>query len=556
KLLSPEKAGAPAGAEQMSAAAHSSELTKLFQHFTDTEDSGTIDNALTLGRMVHAFRQGKVPLADAPAAVVEAADPNSLPDVKKSVDLADFKDVRELVRWAHSLNPTAKAKVKVPVGEEAEQILARVKAYLALPPEVLLAHPGSVEFPGAVPANAPRVEKQVTIDLNLPRWQATGLYAPPGGAVTVAVPAPLRKLGLKLRIGANTDTILKTKGEEDNSLSRFPILSREVELDDARVTAGNPFGGAIYIDVPYGDNGGDFQVPAHGWIIRPFDKLPSPEAKTLSIAGGVEMPWWRAGMTPAAWKEELKKPAPWAELELGMLHTSVPRESAAEIRNPAELAVFWQEVMDAQWKFAGYPGYRHIPMRVSFDRQISAGFMHSGYPIMAHVPEVPEVLDLKKLQTEGSWGMYHEIGHNHQPICITPSGFVESTVNLFTLATLKATIPKKDPLVGHGALSDPKGLLKKRQAGEEDPWINLAVFLPLIDEFGYESLTRTLASYWTEARKDSTAINLSNEDRQDQWVLRFGEAVQKDVSEYFESVHYKVTPTTKKKLSKYEAWKP
>ncbi|WP_341403209.1 M60 family metallopeptidase [Luteolibacter soli] len=556
KLLSPEKAGEAAGADKLSAIARSPELGKLLQHFTEAEDSGTIDNALTLGRMVHALRQGKVPLADAPAAVAQAADPDSLPDVKKSVDLADFKDVRELVRWAHGFNPSAKAKVKVPTGSEAEQILARVKAYLALPPEALLAHPGAAEFPGAVPANAPRVEKQVSIDLNMPRWQATGLYAPPGGAITVAVPAPLRKLGLKLRIGADTDNILKTSGEEENNLSRFPMISREIALDDARVTAGNPFGGAIYIDVPFGNNGGAFQVPAHGWTIRPFDKMPSPEVKALSIAGGVEMAWWRAGMTPSAWHDELKKPAPWAELELGMLHTSVPRDSAAEVRNPAELAAFWDQVMDAQWKFAGYPGYRYIPMRVSFDRQISAGFMHSGYPIMVHVPEVKEVLDLKKLQTEGSWGLYHEIGHNHQPVCITPSGFTESTVNLFTLATLKATIPKRDPIAGHDALSDAKGLLKKRQAGEEDAWINLSLFLPLIDEFGYESITRTLTGYWTDARKDSSAINLSNEERQDQWTLRFGETVQRDVSEYFESVRYKVSPATKKKLSKYPVWKP
>ena len=76
KLLSPEKPGAPAEADKLSTIGHSSELTKLFQHFTEAEDSGTIDNALTLGRMVHAFRQGKVPLADAPIAT-EAADPNS-----------------------------------------------------------------------------------------------------------------------------------------------------------------------------------------------------------------------------------------------------------------------------------------------------------------------------------------------------------------------------------------------------------------------------------------------------------------------------------------------
>lgn len=555
KLLTPAKIGTAATPEQWTEVSRSSEMGKLLQHFVQSEDTGTTDNALTLGRMANAFREGKVPLADLPAES-EAIDPDKLPDVKKSVDLADFKDVRELVRWAHATNPLASAKLKVPTGPEAEKMAARVKAYLALPPEVLLPHPGSAEFPGAVPAKAVRVEKQVSLDLNLPRWQATGLYATPGKPVTVAVPAALRKLGLKLRIGANTDNILKTGGEEDSELSRFPIISCEFPLEEARVTAGNPFGGAIYIDVPYGKNGGDFQVPAHGWTIRPFDKIPAPDLKTLSIAGAVEMPWWRPGMTASAWRDELAKPAPWAEMDFGMFRICVPKEDAAEVRNPTELTALWQQVMDAQWKFAGYPGHRHIPMRASFDRQISAGFMHSGYPIMAHVPEAKEMLDFKKLSTEGNWGMYHEIGHNHQPICITPGGFVESTVNLFTLATLKATIPKKDPLVGHGALSDPSALLKERQAGKDDAWINLSLFLPLMKEFGYESLTKALATYWEDARKDNEAINFSNEERQDQWTRRYGEIVQRDLSGYFESVRYHVSPATKKKLSKFEAWKP
>lgn len=555
KLLTPPKPGSTATPEMLAEISRTSDIAKLLQHFAQADDSGTTDNALVLGRMVHAFQTGKVPLADLPVAA-EAVDPGSLPDVRKSVDLADFKDVRELVRWAHGMSPTAATKVNVPVGPEAERMLARVKAYMALPAEVLLPHPGAADFPGAVSPKAARPEKQVSIDLNLPRWQATGLYASPGKPVTVAVPAGLRKLGLKLRIGANTDNILKTGGEEDSSLSRFPIISNEFALEDARVTVGNPFGGAIYIDVPFGKNGGEFQVPAHGWTIRPFDKVPAPDPKTLSIAGAVEMPWWRPGMTPSAWRDELTKPAPWAEMDFGMFRICVPKEDAAEVKNPTELTTHWQQVMDAQWKFAGYPGHRYIPMRASFDRQISAGFMHSGYPIMAHVPEAKEMLDFKKLSTEGSWGMYHEIGHNHQPICITPSGFVESTVNLFTLATLKATIPKRDPLVGHGALSDPKALLKQRQEGKDDAWINLSLFLPLMKEFGYESLSLTLATYWDDARKDNGAINFSNEERQDQWTRRYGETVKRDVSEYFESVRYHVSPATKKRLSKFEAWKP
>jgi len=50
------------------------------------------------------------------------------------------------------------------------------------------------------------------------------------------------------------------------------------------------------------------------------------------------------------------------------------------------------------------------------------GWYHDGYPIMGHIPGVYMEaqddslyhLDLKKLETYGSWVLSHEIGHNVQ----------------------------------------------------------------------------------------------------------------------------------------------
>ena len=52
--------------------------------------------------------------------------------------------------------------------------------------------------------------------------------------------------------------------------------------------------------------------------------------------------------------------------------------------------------------------------RFVVDRQISAGWMHSGYPVMAHLASSEEVLSLTSLQANGAWGPFHELGHNHQ----------------------------------------------------------------------------------------------------------------------------------------------
>ena len=45
--------------------------------------------------------------------------------------------------------------------------------------------------------------------------------------------------------------------------------------------------------------------------------------------------------------------------------------------------------------------------RAAFDIQISAGWMHSGYPFMAHLVSAQEAVDLEHMESKG-WGMFHE----------------------------------------------------------------------------------------------------------------------------------------------------
>ena len=52
------------------------------------------------------------------------------------------------------------------------------------------------------------------------------------------------------------------------------------------------------------------------------------------------------------------------------------------------------------------------PQRFVTDRQISLGYMHSGYPIMTHLDAAERFVDLERLSTKGDWGMFHEMGHN------------------------------------------------------------------------------------------------------------------------------------------------
>ncbi|HID21057.1 MAG TPA: hypothetical protein EYP14_01470, partial [Planctomycetaceae bacterium] len=85
----------------------------------------------------------------------------------------------------------------------AEQ--ARRLAKLA--PEEIRAHPAATVFPGAVPGEARKVTRVVTVDTAIPRWHSTGLYAPPGRLIEVTLPAHAAGQGLKVRVGCHSDRL-------------------------------------------------------------------------------------------------------------------------------------------------------------------------------------------------------------------------------------------------------------------------------------------------------------------------------------------------------------
>lgn len=56
----------------------------------------------------------------------------------------------------------------------------------------------------------------------------------------------------------------------------------------------------------------------------------------------------------------------------------------------------WDKIVKAEDKLAAVDD-RTKPERVVFDRQISVGYMHSGYPFMCPVSAAPEGVEFAKL---------------------------------------------------------------------------------------------------------------------------------------------------------------
>ncbi|MFN8424446.1 MAG: M60 family metallopeptidase [Anaerolineae bacterium] len=281
------------------------------------------------------------------------------------------------------------------------------------PPGEAPFHPAGAEFPGDVPVEAPRVTRTVAVDTRQTRWHSTGLYAPPGEKLTVTLPEAAVDLGLALRIGPFTD-----ENWHLDDWTRAPSIWSRHPLAAATTLADTAFGGPVYIEVP----------DDVSFLAGTID---------VGIAGAVEAPYFRLGRTSVAeWRDRLRGlQAPYAELGTDKIFLTVPSSAVRALDDPEPVLRFWNEVADAQADLAQRPRERDYPERFVADRQIGYGYMHAGYPIMTFNDVKDFVVDEAALRRDGSWGHFHELGHNHQQGDWTFEGTGEVTVNLFTVYT-------------------------------------------------------------------------------------------------------------------------
>ena len=83
--------------------------------------------------------------------------------------------------------------------------------------------------------------------------------------------------------------------------------------------------------------------------------------------------------------------------------------------NIEKLCKFWNTVVGIYKDFRGHEQYPFHKDAICNDVNLALGYMHSGNPIMTHDDITYEMLGVGgKLYNNGSWGLYHELGHNHQ----------------------------------------------------------------------------------------------------------------------------------------------
>ncbi len=414
-----------------------------------------------------------------------------------------------------------------------------IDAMKELPTAELEAHPAAAVFPGSVSGDAPRVTRSFTVDLSVPGRHGTGLYAPAGRVVTIKTQPDHTARGLQVRVGCHSDTLWHHK-----SWKRCPEICRSVEITAPLTQAANPFGGLLYIDVPRG---------------------LGPGTARLTMCDAVEAPRFVLGKTTReAWQKKIRcLPGPWAELETGKVVLTVPSEAVRALDDPEKLMLFWNSVSDACADLAGQPRERERPERYVADVQISAGYMHVGYPIMTHLDIVDAMLDKTCLIENGHggvWGLFHELGHNHQSSDWTFNGTGEVTVNLFTLYVFETVCGLATE--GHGSFTKvaQEKAIREHLAGGADfetwksrPFLALIMYVQLREAFGWETFKKVFALY----RDLPGAARPKNDaEKRDQWLVHFSRTTRRNLGPFFEAWGVPVSPNAKASIEGLPVWMP
>ena len=467
-----------------------------------------------------------------------------------SLDFDEFwSPLRETVNvtgWTVIQYGTLWQNVGYNLGDDpVADVLLRVEEALTqnLPANELPAHPSHTEFPGSVPSNASRISRSVTIDGNQsglpsnfgysqarsPLRMSTGLYAAPGEVVTISLNETLVNQGIWILIGAHSDNLW---GKDQ--LHRFPNIVRNWYVENSTMDVGNAFGGNIYVNIEAGSTLGIFDV---------------------LISNAIESPrYFHDSTNISDWLlNQRNAPAPWAEIGSELFILTVPSEEVRNLENPDELMDWWDQALSMEHSLYGFTPWPRVE-RAVFDAQISAGWMHSGYPFMAHDLSVPDVLDLEYMSENGDWGMFHELGHNHQWMPSTLPGNTETSCNFASVYLMEELVGTS----GHGATDADQRNQRMRNYFDDGSnisnwsvWVALDTHLIIKEQWGWSPFTSALSVYYDLPNSE---VPVGDTEEFNSWVLHLSNSTGFNLAPYHDAWGFPLTEDTFSALDSLPVW--
>ncbi|KAH0508905.1 TRPM8 channel-associated factor 3 [Microtus ochrogaster] len=380
------------------------------------------------------------------------------------------------------------------------------------------------------PTESPMVIKISTDNRN--SWVSTGLYLPEGQVAQITLPSEVTNAKLKVLIGCHTDNISEAK-----AYNRPPVMTYTHDLNESPKSISWLYGGLLYIVVP----------PKY-----------NQDNVSITISGAVSAPYYRMGeTTQEEWKNLIKhSKAPWGELATENIILTVPTGNLKDLQDPFPLLQLWDKMLQAVARLAAthFPFQR--PERVVLDKQISLGFLHSGYPIMGHTSIAKGTVDEVTIRSHGSWGVIHELGHNQQKgswsflphtteaLCNLWSVYVHETVlNIHRDQAHPTLNPdlRKQRIKNH--------LAKGAPLSNWVVWTALETYLQLQEGFGWEAFIKIFADY-----QSLSSFPQNNKDKMNLWVKKFSEVVRKNLVPFFEAWGWPVQNEVAESLAYLPEW--
>lgn len=444
------------------------------------------------------------------------------------------------------INPTP----TTPVSDGFEQSLLAQEADILsrIPATEVVAHRTANAVYGTLSPDAPRVTGTVSINANRSRWQATGFYAPPGELVTVTLPAVLVDQGYRIRVNAHTDDITPR-----GSWERMPYVHRYFEITNSTMQVANAFGGSIFIDL----RGGAFDnsPPALGLL-------------DVTVSGAVKQPWFDLDQhTDADWNTSLRNQPGLFAVFVSTNHVvTVPKDhvESVDLTEPTRLMTWWNSVVQLEDELVNYLGPRTGSELANVDVQIRAGGAHSGFPFQAYEKHWGNLVNIDKLSIQGSWGDFHELGHNHQRGWWTFDGDGEVTCNVFSAYCLRTLASDPDP-GGWGWTVDPVAVIQKatttlqstNYVGTASLSGRLSFWVQLADGFGWEAYKHVYGSYELDNANHPENLPSGNQEKMEQWLVRFSNQVGYDLSEFMiDTWGFPIAPERVAQVSHLPSWMP
>jgi hypothetical protein len=469
-------------------------------------------------------------------------------EVLPAAELLDKLDKLQQYR-ENSVTPTAQKRLSRDKQPDYTILSLQVRRMRQVSAEQVTAHPAAEVFPGSIGEGAKQVVQKIEINTSAAGWHiggrrslywhSTGLYAAPGELITVTVPKDVTEKGLYVRIGAHNDRLWRK-----SSWARAPEICRRFALTRTETKAANAFGGLVYIEAPY-----DLKI---GEI-------------TVTIDGAVRAPYYVLGKTNSEeWRQTIRNlSAPWGELAGRKLILTLPSKVLRTVDDPEDLMKFWDSVMDRYAELLGRDPQRRRLERFVPDVQISAGYMHAGYPLMTMLDITTTIVDKERIISNrhgGVWGLFHEIGHNHQNYDWTFRGTGEVTVNLFSLYIMDKVCDVEGK--GHPSITD---RARKRnteryfaegrdfEKWKRDPFLALCMYMQLQEAFGWEPFTNVFKEYRGLSQEQRPK---SDDEKRDQWMVRIARAVGKNLGPFFQAWGVPTTEKARSSIADLPPWMP